>query len=73
MQRNIIRFAATPPRDMTLVADGTLWPKEVLVDGEAWLMGEVVEWGPDYSVREYVLSDRLSPGQRLLRAISGSP
>lgn len=69
--RNVVRFADTDGREIELLAEGTMWPKEIIVNGDAWLMGEVVDVGPNFVVREYVAAVRQSPGQRLLRAIQG--
>lgn len=69
--RTIIRFVESG-REITLLTTGTFWPHEVWVDGEGWVMGDVIDWGPNHTVREYHHDPaHKTPGQRLLHALKG--
>lgn len=58
MQRNTIQFDTNPPRHITLVAQGTMWPNSIEVDGETWMRTETVDGTtkPNESTRLYRLS-----------------
>lgn len=64
MQRNTIRFAGTiPARQLTLIAQGTMWPVAVEIDGEQWQRGEVTDdTKPGETVRYYRLVRARSVG-----------
>lgn len=59
---NVLRFDTVPPRDLILLAQGTMWPTAVIVDGERWNRTEkVVEASGRRAVRMYALAS-IRPG-----------
>ena len=56
MQHNTIRFddGSAQPAQITLAATGTMWPEQVVVDGEVWVKTKKVEQTAQGAIRDYV-------------------
>lgn len=69
--RNVVRLNSEPPIEFTLIADGTMWPREIHIAGEVWVEGPVLTGGEGYTTKQYNLAAGDTSTERLLYSLQG--